>query len=50
MYKIMGQYRGSTEVLDTAETLHNAEYLRGEYQLAFGHNWSIFITKKGIRV
>ena len=43
MYKIMGRYEGSTEEIDTAATKHEAEYLLGEYALAFGPAWALWI-------
>jgi hypothetical protein len=43
MLKIMGRYNGVTEELDTAKDQQEAEYLLGEYRLAFGAGWTIWI-------
>jgi len=43
-FEIVGEYRGESEVLDTAETRVQAEYLVGEYQLAFGPEWRIHLV------
>jgi hypothetical protein len=45
MYEIIGTYRGQKEVLDTAEDRKEAQYLRQEYQLAFGSEWNISIKR-----
>lgn len=39
----MGRYRGSSEELDTADTLREAKYLRTEYAIAFGACWAVWI-------
>ena len=44
-YEIIGTYRGESEVVDTAKDRQEAEYLRGEYQLAFGNEWVVKIKK-----
>ena len=36
MYKIMAKFKSGVEEIDTAETEKEAEYLLGEYQMAFG--------------
>jgi hypothetical protein len=41
-YTIYGSYRGNTEEIDTAEDLTSAEYLVGEYKLAYGKDWDIW--------
>lgn len=41
MYVVTGTYNGRTEDVDYAETWQEAEYLRGEYQLAFGREWRV---------
>lgn len=43
MFKIIGTYKGKTEVLDTAKTLREANYLASEYRMAFGSQWVITI-------
>jgi hypothetical protein len=43
MYEILGVYDGEKEVVDTAETQEDAEYLLQEYQLAFGLDWILTI-------
>ena len=36
LYKIVARYdNGSTEIIDTADTHEEAQYLRNEYHLAF---------------
>lgn len=45
MYDIIGTYRGQSEVVDTAETRKEAEYLRGEYQVAYGAGWGVTIRR-----
>lgn len=42
-FEILGKYRNETEVLDTADTQKEADYLRAEYALAFGAEWSVWI-------
>ena len=42
MHKIIGVSEGTKEVIDTAETTEEAEYLVGEYRLAFGKGWNIY--------
>lgn len=42
-YRIMGRYCGGpTEEIDTAETEEEADYLEGEYVLAYGAGWHIW--------
>ena len=43
MFKIIGTYRGKSEVVDTAETKEEAKYLATEYRMAFGSDWAIGI-------
>lgn len=45
MYEIIGRYQGESEVIDTADTKQEAEYLVGEYRLAYGAGWSISYRK-----
>lgn len=44
-YRIMGIYQGRTEEIDTAKSEEDALYLAGEYQIAFGRDWSIWAEK-----
>jgi hypothetical protein len=42
-FRIMGRYcDGPAEEIDTAETKDEADYLEGEYELAFGGSWLIW--------
>lgn len=42
-YRIMGRYcDGPAEEVDTAETEDEADYLLGEYTMAFGLGWSLW--------
>jgi len=45
MFEIVGEYEGQIEVLDTAETYKEAEFLKSEYRIAFGNSWIIKIEK-----
>lgn len=45
-FVIYGTYKGRTEELDTAETEKEAEYLTGEYRMAFGAEWSVYSEEK----
>ena len=45
MYNIIGILNDRIEILDNAEDYENAEYLREEYQIAFGNNWIIEIER-----
>jgi hypothetical protein len=45
-WEIIGKYRGKKEVIDSANGKQDAEYLRSEYQMAFGNDWIITIKKK----
>ena len=42
MYKIMGKYHGTTEEIDTARDEQEADYLVGEYQMAYGKDWTVW--------
>ena len=44
MYKIMGEYRGEQEELDSSNSFIEAEYMLAEYQMAFGQEWAIWIV------
>ena len=41
-YLIMGEYRNETEELDSAEDVQEADFLVGEYRIAFSKNWHIW--------
>ena len=45
MYKIIGIYRGKTEILDLSESKKDAEYLASEYRMAYGSEWNISVEK-----
>jgi hypothetical protein len=42
MYEIIGIYNGQKEVIDSAESLTDANYLVTEYKMAFGSDWTIY--------
>jgi hypothetical protein len=44
MYKIMGEYHGNQEELDSTDSFIEAEYMLGEYVMAFGSEWAIWIA------
>jgi hypothetical protein len=46
MYKIYGTYKGNRELIDETDDLNNALYLKGEYQMAYGPEWTITIKKE----
>ena len=51
MYRIMGRYRGTWEILDTSKDLEEARTLESEYRLAFrGQGWVIEIRDNGGKV
>tara|TARA_R110002012_G_scaffold4382_2_gene20151 strand:+ start:642 stop:791 length:150 start_codon:yes stop_codon:yes gene_type:complete len=42
MYKLVASYKGGNhEYLDTAHSLEYAKYLKEQYLLAFGKDWSV---------
>ena len=45
MYKIMGKSKQGKEELDTAETRKEAQRLVGEYIMAFGPGWTVWLEK-----
>lgn len=45
MFKIIGKYRGRTEVIDEAETKKEARYLLAEYRMAFGEGWVLWVEQ-----
>ena len=48
-WKIMGKYRNSSaEEIDTAKNENDAEYLVGEYLMAFGSGWRIWKVRKRV--
>lgn len=47
MITIMGESRFGVEEIDTAETREEADYLLGEYRLAFGNDFTIWTEEKG---
>ena len=44
-YKIIGNYKNTSEVIDTAPNLAEAKRLIYEYQMAFGNEWIITYKK-----
>jgi len=45
MYEIIGIYKGQLEVVDEASSIQEANYLLGEYRIAFGKEWSLRIRR-----
>jgi len=45
IYQIIGIYKGKREVIDETETKDDANYLRAEYQLAYGKEWQVIIKR-----
>lgn len=45
-YLIKGRYKRQVDKLDTAKDLKEAEYLVGEYEVAFGPSWKIWFEKE----
>lgn len=43
MYKIMGEWRGKTEVIDDTDNKKEAEALAREYRITYGEDWRIWI-------
>jgi len=43
-FRIMGRYRGRTEELDTADSKSEALRLVGEYRMAFGSGWEVWLA------
>jgi hypothetical protein len=43
MYKIMGRYAGRTEEIDEFDSKEEAENMLGEYRMAYGAGWSLWI-------
>ena len=46
MYVIMGKYRGNAGEIDQFETRKEAMRMFGEYRMAFGSEWVLWIRKK----
>jgi hypothetical protein len=42
MYEIIGKRNGKIEVIDECDTEFEANFLVGEYLMAFGSDWSIW--------
>ena len=46
-YKIVGTYNGQTEDVETdIETMDHANYLLGEYGMAYGNDWTLKIEEE----
>lgn len=43
---IWGKYRGKVEKIDSATSQRSADYLAGEYRMAFGRDWTVWAGKK----
>ena len=42
-FEIVGKYKNlPAEVIDTADDVNEAHYLRGEYALAYGSEWRVW--------
>ena len=41
MYEIWGRYNGEWEKIDESDNRNDADYLVGEYMMAFGSDWII---------
>ena len=44
-YRIMGSYRGRAEEVDTADSEKEANRLLGEYRMAFGAGWTLWVEE-----
>lgn len=42
-YRIMGNRGRNTEEIDHADDEKTARYLKGEYQMAFGSDWHVWV-------
>lgn len=48
MFVVLGRYKdGEEEQVDQAETQREAEFLLGEYQVAYGRDWTLRISEQG---
>ena len=46
-YLVMGRYKGcEAEEVDEADTRSEAEWLAGEYKIAFGRGWDLWVEKR----
>lgn len=43
MYKIIGVYQGSKEIVDRFDTLEEAKEMLIEYKMAYGNDWRLYI-------
>jgi len=43
---IWGKYQGKAEVIDRASSKREASYLAGEYRMAFGRDWTIWVGRR----
>ena len=44
--RIWGEYQGRQEVIDQANSLHEAQRMLYEYRLAFGRSWTLWLGGK----
>jgi len=45
-FRIMGNYQGTTEEIDTTSDKEEAVRLRGEYQMAYGSSWTVWVEEQ----
>lgn len=45
MFRIMRSYQGKTDEIDAVDSAEDAEFLKREYQTAFGPSCSVWIQK-----
>lgn len=45
MYSIIGRSKHGVEIIDSANTKQEADYLVNQYSIAFGRDWSIYSKK-----
>ena len=43
MFKIMGKYNGNIEEIDSFDSRREAVQMLGEYRMAFGSSWELWI-------
>jgi hypothetical protein len=48
VYVILGTYRGRTEEIDRSYDMNDAAYLAGEYRMAYGREWNIFVREEEV--
>lgn len=46
VHRIWGKYQGRTEKIDEFTSKKEAERCLGEYQMAYGVNWKLWLGKK----